>query len=68
MRGCPVQAAQVRKSNVGGLGLAGYHPNTHHAYTVHSGTHVQQVLLLHLALQRFARIPAASNDRQDQLH
>lgn len=38
-----VQAAQVRKSSIGGLGLGGYHPNTHHAYTVHSGTNVEQV-------------------------
>lgn len=38
-----VQAAQVRKSSVGGLGSGGYHPNTHHAYTVHSGTKVEQV-------------------------
>jgi hypothetical protein len=37
------QAAQVRKSSIGGLGLGGYHPNTHHAYTVHSGTNVEQV-------------------------
>ena len=37
------QAAQVRKSSVGGLGSGGYHPNTHHAYTVHSGTNVEQV-------------------------
>ncbi|DBA99058.1 TPA: hypothetical protein ACH3X1_014197 [Trebouxia sp. C0004] len=37
------EAAQVRKSSIGGLGLGGYHPNTHHAYTVHSGTNVEQV-------------------------
>ena len=40
------QAAQVRKSSIGGLGLGGYHPNTHHAYTVHSGTNVEQVRFL----------------------
>ena len=38
-----MQAAQVRKSSIGGMGLNEYHPNTHHAYTVHSGTTVEQV-------------------------
>ena len=38
-----MQAAQVRKSSIGGLGSGGYHPNTHHASTVHSGTKVEQV-------------------------
>ncbi|KAA6428240.1 MAG: hypothetical protein FRX49_01836 [Trebouxia sp. A1-2] len=37
------EAAQVRKSSIGGMGLGQYHPNTHHAYTVHSGTNVEQV-------------------------
>ncbi|KAL3162329.1 hypothetical protein ABBQ32_010013 [Trebouxia sp. C0010 RCD-2024] len=37
------QACEVRKSSIGRLGLTGYHPNTHHAYTVHSGTIVEQV-------------------------
>ncbi len=43
MLSLPAQAAQVRKSSIGGLGLGKYHPNTHHAYTVHSGTNVEQV-------------------------
>lgn len=42
-----MQAAQVRKSCIGGLGSGGYHPNTQHAYTVHSGTNVEQVSMTH---------------------
>ncbi len=38
------------KSSIGGLGLGGYHPNTHHAYTVHSGTNVEQVRFMLCAL------------------
>ena len=36
-------APLVRKPSFGGRGRGGYHPNTHHAYTVHSGTNVEQV-------------------------
>ncbi|KAL3147625.1 hypothetical protein ABBQ38_014675 [Trebouxia sp. C0009 RCD-2024] len=38
-----MQASEVRKSSIGRLGSTGYHPTTHHAYTVHSGTTVEQV-------------------------
>ena len=42
--GVGLQAAHVRKSSYV-VSRHGYHPESHHANTIHSGTYVQQVSL-----------------------